>query len=89
MACDRPEDWGATRWRHWITGHRHSTQRIEVPGAVVEVFRTLAPADAWAAGEGYRSGRDQHRIVYHRRWGEVSRSLVSAAFVEGLLGEAA
>lgn len=87
MACDRPEDWGATRWRHWITGHRHSSQRLEVPGAIVEVFRTLAPADAWAAGEGYRSGRDQHRIVYHRRWGEVSRSLVSAAFVEGLLSE--
>lgn len=88
MACDRPTEWGATRHRYWLTGHRHHTRRLELAGCVVEVFRTLAPRDAWAAGEGYRSGRDAHRIVYHRAHGEVSRTIVGASYLESMLSEA-
>jgi hypothetical protein len=89
MACDRPEDWGETSHRHWLTGHVHHTTRQEYRGCVVETFRTLAPRDAWHAAEGYRSGRDMHRIVYHREHGEVARSLVSAGYLRTCLEGAA
>jgi hypothetical protein len=73
MAADRPEDWGATKYRHWITGHVHNRGVIEFPGVVWETFRTLAPADAWAYGQGYRSGRDMTSIVFHAEHGEIGR----------------
>lgn len=84
MACDRPEDWGETEHRMWIVGHLHHTKRIELAGCVAEIFRTLAPRDAWAQGAGFRGGRDMHRIVLHRDHGEVSRTMVGASYLEAL-----
>lgn len=89
MATDRPRDWGETVHRLWLTGHRHTTQRHEQPGCVVEVFRTLAPSDAWARAEGYRSGRDMSRIVMHREYGEIARNTVSAQYLAQRFQEAA
>ena len=71
MAADRPLDWGETTSRHWITGHVHHTQVKELRGCIVRTLRTLAPADAWHKGQGYRSGRDMTAIVMHREWGEI------------------
>ena len=73
MAADRPDDWGASRHRYWYTGHIHSKNAIEFPGVQWESFRTLAPADSYAASHGYRSGRDMVLIVHHRDFGEVER----------------
>jgi hypothetical protein len=73
MAADRAEDWGATTRRYWYTGHIHSKNAIEFPGVQWESFRTLAPADAYTASHGYRSGRDMVLIVHHREFGEVER----------------
>jgi hypothetical protein len=73
MAADRPEDWGATRHRYWYTGHVHSSNVTELPGVLCESFRTLAAKDAYAAGHGYRAGRDMRAIVHHREHGEVER----------------
>lgn len=73
MACDRAEDWGVTKHRHWLCGHVHHSSVKEFPGVTVETFRTLAAADAYAAGHGYRAGRDLRAIVYHREHGEVER----------------
>lgn len=78
MATDMASDWGETTARAWHIGHFHSTKRVELRGCTVEVHRTLAAPDAYAIGAGYRSGRDMQRIVYHRDWGEVSRSTVTA-----------
>lgn len=41
----------------------------------------LAAADSWHSAQGYVSGRDMHRIVYHREHGEVSREVVNVAAV--------
>jgi hypothetical protein len=76
MACDRPEDWGRTLYRHWVVGHVHHSQVKEYPGCVVETFRTLAPADAWHKGQGYRSGRDMSCLVFHREFGQINRNTV-------------
>ncbi len=73
MACDRAEDWGQTKHRHWLCGHVHHSSVTEFPGVTVETFRTLAAADAYAAGHGYRAGRDMRAIVFHREHGEVER----------------
>lgn len=82
MANDRPEDWGATRFRHWLLGHTHHKDAWEEGGVKMEVFNTLAVNDDHAHKRGFRSGRDATRIVYHIRNGEVSRETVSAAMLE-------
>lgn len=74
MAADRPEDWGQTEFRYWLVGHIHHTSKKEVPGAVIESFRTLAAKDAWHTSKGYRSGRDMIRITYHKEFGETGRT---------------
>lgn len=76
MATDRPEDWGATLHRMWLTGHVHHRRVFELPGCTVESLRTLAGPDAWTAASGYRSGRDMQGIVLHRDYGEVERHRV-------------
>lgn len=78
MPAERPQDWGETRHRTWLCGHVHHRSVREHPGVVIETFRTLAPRDAWAAGEGYLAERDLSRIVYHRDRGEISRSRIAA-----------
>lgn len=76
MAADRPEDWGATKHRYWYTGHVHSQRVTELPGVLCESFRTLAAKDAYAAGSGYRAGRDMRLIVLHAEHGEIERHRV-------------
>jgi hypothetical protein len=73
MAADKPEEWGASKFRYWYTGHIHSKNAIEFPGVQWESFRTLAAQDAYAASHGYRSGRDMVLIVHHKDHGEVER----------------
>lgn len=76
MACDRPQDWGETVHRYWYCGHIHHDTVKELRGVKVETFRTMAAADAWHRGQGYRSGRDMKMIVLHREYGEILRSTV-------------
>jgi hypothetical protein len=85
MAAERPREWGETEHRYWLCGHVHHLSAKEYRGCKVETFRTLAARDAWHAGAGYMSKRDMTRIVYHRRFGEVSREVVNV----GMLDEAA
>lgn len=73
MANDKAVDWGQTKHRYWYTGHVHHTVVKEFPGVICESFRTLAAKDAYAAGHGYRAGRDMVCIVHHREHGEVER----------------
>lgn len=73
MACDRPREWGETTHRHWLCGHVHHSSVKEFPGVTVETFRTLAAKDAYAAGHGYRAGRDMRCIVYDIEHGEIER----------------
>jgi hypothetical protein len=73
MAADRAKDWGDTKHRYWYTGHIHTRTVTEAPGVICESFRTLAAKDAWAAGMGYRAGRDMLCIIHHAEHGEVER----------------
>ncbi|VWC90160.1 hypothetical protein BLA17378_04513 [Burkholderia aenigmatica] len=82
MACDRPEDWGQTKFRYWYTGHIHSKTVTELPGVTCESFRTLAAQDSFAAGHGYRAGRDMQCIVHHKDFGEIERHRADIALLE-------
>lgn len=74
MATDRPEDWGSSDFRYFYHGHFHSKRKdTEHPGCDVEGFQTLAPKDAWHAGQGYRSGRSMTAIILHKKFGERFR----------------
>lgn len=73
MAADMPQAWGQTKHRYWYTGHIHSSNKKEFRGCTWESFRTLAAQDAYAAGHGYRAGRDMMAIIHHREHGEIER----------------
>ena len=76
MATDRAKDWGDTRHRYWYTGHVHHHKAQDFPGCVVESFRALAPADAWAHSMGYRASRDMRCDVLHRERGRINRHII-------------
>lgn len=82
MACDRAEDWGQTKHRYWYTGHVHNQTVKEFPGVICESFRTLAAKDAYAAGHGYRAGRDMVCITHHKEYGEVERHRCDIAMLK-------
>lgn len=77
MAHDRPEAWGRTAHRVWLTGHVHHESLKSFPGCKVETLEVLPPLDAYAAGAGYRGGRSMKAIVYHGEHGEVERHTVN------------
>jgi hypothetical protein len=82
MAADRAEDWGQTKHRYWYTGHVHHQSVREFAGVTAESFRTLAAKDAYAAGHGYRAGRDMRLIVHHREHGEIERHRCDVGMLE-------
>ena len=92
MATDRPEDWGATRYRYVWTGHVHTSKvqpavsAQDYSGCVVESFRVLPPADAWAQQKGYRAMRDMKAVVFHEEFGEVARHTVNPKMLEATDG---
>ena len=77
MPYDRPAEFNASKHRYWWTGHIHQDRKIEEQGVLVESARTLAARNAWAASNGYRSGRDAKAVVYHKDFGEIERHTVS------------
>ena len=83
MAADRPEAWGRTKFRYWITGHVHHSQKQmavlnkDFKNVSVESFRVIPPEDAWAAGQGHRSICDIKALTLSRKWGEVGRVTVN------------
>lgn len=76
MATDQASEWGDTVFRYWYTGHIHTRKVFELPGCMVESFRTLAAKDAWTAGAGYRTGRDMYAIALDKEYGEIERHRV-------------
>lgn len=82
MAADMAKDWGETEHRYWYVGHIHHDTRKEVPGCIIESFRTLAAKDAYHASRGYRSGRDMKALMLHVEHGEVGRIRFDISMVE-------
>lgn len=60
-------------------GHLHKRGRqtppglVEEDGVIIEIFPTLAPADAWAAEEAYSNVRATVCNLWHKEFGQRSR----------------
>ncbi|TDT94560.1 hypothetical protein DFO45_2310 [Azorhizobium sp. AG788] len=77
LAADRPEDWGATLFRHVFFGHIHHETAREVGAVRVESFQSPAAKDAHAHGGDWRAGRSLTAITFHRTRGEIGRHRVN------------
>ena len=73
MANDVREWWGGAEYCVWFVGHVHHKDIKDYTGCTVEYMRTLAPADAWHHGAGYRSKRSIEAITFHKDGGEEER----------------
>jgi hypothetical protein len=75
------EIYGRAAYSYGHVGHLHSDEVVETNLMRVERHRTLAPADAYAAGGGWLSKRDAKVLTYHKEYGEVSRITLSPEMV--------
>ena len=69
MPRDMPNAWGSTTHRLWFVGHFHHASVQEFEGVTVQKFGTLAPPDAWHAGQGYGSDHTMSMIVFKKNGG--------------------
>jgi predicted DNA-binding protein YlxM (UPF0122 family) len=77
MAHEWAEDWGATKWRYYFTGHLHHAKLQDVGGVQVEQLRAVTGKDAYAASHGYVASPQMQAITYHEDKGEVARIKVN------------
>lgn len=75
MAHLRPQDWGNSVHRRWITGHIHHKTVKEFNGCTVESLNTLAPSDYWHARSGYFASREMQCMIFHEEHGLVARNI--------------
>jgi hypothetical protein len=75
-------EWGKTDWRYAYAGHKHRKELskadgFESGGMEVEVFRTLAPKDAWNTQMGFHARRSLVGVTHDRDRGEIHRATVN------------
>ena len=83
------EAYGRTRFSYAHLGHLHSDELKSTNLMKVERHETLAAADAYAANGGWLSGRSAKVITYHKKYGEVSRIVLTPEMVSGWSGPTA
>lgn len=74
LARDFKRDFGECDFVYSISGHLHSHSITETNLGVDEIFGKMAASDAYAAAGGWRSYRYTSTVVYHKKFGEISRS---------------
>tara|TARA_R110000751_G_scaffold260736_1_gene360103 strand:- start:936 stop:2111 length:1176 start_codon:yes stop_codon:yes gene_type:complete len=77
-----PDVWGATRHRHLLLGHLHTSITKELGGLLVEHFQALPASDKWHSNEMYGSKRTMSAIVYDKEHGEIQRHKVGIGQLE-------
>lgn len=78
MAAERPDMWGATKWREAHTGDKHHRRVIELKGATVRILPSLRPPDSWSS-ENHLIGslRAAEAYVWDAREGLVGTAVYS------------
>ena len=77
MACEKPQEWGKSKYRYFYFGHIHHETVKEIGNVRCESFQTIVAKDAHAANGGYMSGRSMTAITIHEQRGEVGRHKVN------------
>ena len=81
FASQFPEIWGATKYRHAHTGHRHHMETKEHSGMTVYQHQTMAARDAHASHGGYISDRAVDCMTYHKEHGHVASNFVKPSML--------
>lgn len=77
------EAYGKSKHAYAHLGHRHSDEARTSHLMKIEQHETLAAKDAYAAQGGFPGGRSAKVIHYHKRFGEVSRSIITPEMISG------
>jgi hypothetical protein len=77
-----PKEFGATEHRYIHMGHMHNEKMTENSLFKVVQHATIAAPDAYAANGGWLSKRQIRSITYHKKFGEVSNSIVRPEMLE-------
>lgn len=75
------EIFGRTKYSYAHMGHFHHRDVKETNLMIIEQHRTLAAKDAYASHGGWLAGREAQSITYHKKYGEVSRVVISPDMV--------
>jgi hypothetical protein len=75
--------YGRTKHSYAHIGHLHSDALKSTNLMKVERHETLAAPDAYAANGGWLADRSAKVITYHRKFGEVSRCIISPQMLAG------
>lgn len=85
MATERPQMWGATKYRECHIGHLHKTQMRdsfkvdENHGVRVRIISSLCAADAWHAEHQYVGNlRQAEAFVWHKEEGQIAHATYTA-----------
>jgi len=74
MATEKPEMFGATKFREAHTGHLHKTKLDEQNGVRVRILPSLSPADSWHSENGFVGNqRNAEAYVWDREEGLVAQ----------------
>ena len=77
------EMFGRTKYSYAHMGHMHHVDIKEDHMMIVEQHPTLAARDAHSTRGGYQSKRGANVIVYHKKFGEVSRITIRPEMIHG------
>ena len=78
MAAERPDLWGACRWREAHTGDKHHRRVLELDGYTVRILPSLRPPCAWSSENLYIGAiRAAEAFVWNRSEGLVGTACYS------------
>lgn len=84
FATERPDIFGATKWREVHTGHLHQTKTEEFHGVRVRIIPSLSPADAWHSEMGFTGQlRVAEAFVFNKEEGLIAQFYFNADANEG------
>jgi hypothetical protein len=84
MPTEQPQEWAATAWHEWHTGHLHHKRATEtVPvsshnGVVMRVLPSLAATNAWHYQEGFVGNRTAEAYLWSKAAGPSGYVCTSA-----------
>ena len=76
IARSLSKEWGLCEHKHFLMGHVHHHNAVEIGGMICETFQALPAGDAWHSDSGYGAKRTMSAIVYDKEHGEIQRHKV-------------
>lgn len=80
MATEAADMWARTRFRDWLTGHRHRKGIVmnEESGVQIYTMPSLCAGDSWHVESGYAHRRSSEARIYHHSEGPAAHLIFNA-----------